>query len=482
MVWKNKGKIQYNFPDKTGLNTSLDVKRIIYSRNGILADSKDIEKVYYISPAAETAISSKSTHEERIAELNKWLIWLRYSDSQRTLIAGDKNVAIEYIPDTDITVNSIEIFTTSDQGNTDKARIKILHESGLYIASFNGDGKSSNETLYELSGYKRYISSTSVTLYAGKKYYFVYNDSTNASTYYPAYFQNESGNYKEYSDNKDFVTTINISSFGTYYGELNDLASIFLQKENDFFYWKGDSSLISNSVCVRSNAGVGTTYKGELGSSTSSLRQQDVNDFINMSINDSFRLMSMNTGLSIGTLLYKSDNITDNTTDYGGQSSAALRLALLLMHINENDTTICSSAAANWEYGLNPADFLGHVFKMATGYSSQVTSLTPLDALPDSLVDNGLYFLKNGLISGLNSDSICLYKNGAWTIIYNYTDVNSYFNRTYITTYMTTIGSISDLYKQQISSEYSVSNTLRTAVIATPSRKYYLKLNNSIEV
>lgn len=480
MAWKNKGKIQYNCPNTT--DSGFNVARIVYSRDGVLSNINEIEKVYYISPDAASTISAKTTHEERLAELNKWLVWLRYLDSQRMLVAGDKNVAIEYVPTDDVTINSIEIFTTSNQGNTDEARIKIIHESGLYIASFNGDGKSSSETLYDLDGYKRYISSISVKLYAGKKYYFVYNDASDATSYYPAYFQNELGNYKEYSNINNTAMTTDISTFGTYQGEISDFSDIFNMSENDFFYWTGSTSDLSNSIYVRSNIGLGTVYKGEFGSSQTSLREQDIKAFIDMSINDSFRLMSQNTGINVGSFTYKSSDTPENTTDYGSQTTATLRLALLLMDINLNDETFCVTGPANWEYGCNPADIYGYNFSMATGYSSQVTSLTPLDILPETPVNSGFYFLKNGLVSGMTSDSICLYNNGSWTIIYNYTDLKPYFDRTFITTYMTVIGVVDDLYKQHISDANYISNELRTTPIATPSRKYYLKLNNSIEV
>ena len=396
------------------------------------------------------------------------------------LVAGDRCVAIEYVPTTDTTVNSIEIYTTSNQGDNNLARVKIIHESGLYIAAFNNDNGPDVANIYHLSGYKRYVNNQNVLLKAGKKYYIVYqHDDANPgeNTFWPAYFQNENGNYKEYSNNRDTVTTTDISSLGTYIGETSDLADVFNLLENDFFIWSGSTSTMDNALFIRSNKGNGTSYKGELGVDTGYIRSQDVQAFIAMSINDSFRLMPQNTGISSGTFMYKSSLTPNSTTDYGSQSTAALRLALLLMNIKNNTTTFCISGTSAWEYGWNPSDMLGYAFKMESGYSSQVSSLTPLNTLPENPVNGGLYFLQNGLVSGMQGDRICLY-NGSWTVIFNHTDISNYFNRTYITTYMTVIGTISDLTKQKISGEGNISDSLRSATLGT-TRKYYLKINGN---
>lgn len=395
------------------------------------------------------------------------------------LVAGDKLVAIEYVPTNDITVNSIEIYTTNNQGDSNYARVKILHESGLYIAAFNSDNGPDSAEIYHLSGYKRYVNNQNVLLKSGKKYYIVYQHDDSGSgenSYWPAYFQNENGNYKEYSNNKDSVTTTDISSFGDYI-ETPNLEEVFELSENDFFYWSGSTSTMANAIFVRSNKGNGTTYKGELGVDTGNIRAQDVQAFVAMSINDSFRLMPQNTGISSGTFMYKSSPTPQSTTDYGSQSTAALRLALLLMTLKTNTTSICISGPSNWEYGLGSNGFIGYTFEMATGYSSQITSLTPLDTLPENPVNGGLYFLQNGLVSGMHADSICLY-NGSWVVIHDYDSISTYFVRTYITTYMTVIGTVSDLTKQSITGDSVLSESLRTTQVQT-NRKYYLKINGN---
>ena len=78
--------------------------------------------------------------------INANLVW---PTIQKTLVAGDTAVAIQYKPTVDISVTDIGIFTAeSVTGRT--AKIKVFHESGLCIAAVNGDVKTTGETLYNL--------------------------------------------------------------------------------------------------------------------------------------------------------------------------------------------------------------------------------------------------------------------------------------------------------------------------------------------
>ena len=67
------------------------------------------------------------------------------------LTAGDICVAIEYVPTNDITVDSLEIFSNETTSYT-TSRIQIIHKSGLYVGSFNGNGQDGIETRYSLEG------------------------------------------------------------------------------------------------------------------------------------------------------------------------------------------------------------------------------------------------------------------------------------------------------------------------------------------
>lgn len=197
------------------------------------------------------------------------LIWLR-DHTQRTLVAGDKLVAIQYKPTADIYVQTIEIFTTSSQGDNDKARVKILHESGLYIAAFNADNGPDSATEYQLAGYKRYVNNQNVLLKGGKTYYIVYqhdDDSPGENAFWPAYFDGENGIYKEYNNNRDTVTTTDITSFSDYLGEINTVGGIVGASTNQFFVWSGYdlTNLIKMNRLYIRNSSYHNTYGGEIG-------------------------------------------------------------------------------------------------------------------------------------------------------------------------------------------------------------------------
>lgn len=197
------------------------------------------------------------------------LIWEKIA---KRLVAGDKNVAIEYTPAVNIIISGIEIFTSQDSSNTN-GRVKIIHESGLYVGSVNGDAKDGSTELYGLTGWKRYVNNAGIQLYAGRKYYIVFNDNQSAS-YYPAYFQNRTGNYKEYSNNYNQVTLTNLSTFGDYIGIFtgDDIKSFFSAKENDFANYDGDNggtgyqAFTTNYIHIRSSNYASQTLKAQLGS------------------------------------------------------------------------------------------------------------------------------------------------------------------------------------------------------------------------
>ena len=467
----HRGKIACHFPDRQP-NPNFDVNGIFFTKDGTQANLQEIDKVYFIPGNAQ--ITS-------VADLANWVVWEKTVPVQRTLLAGDKLVAIEYVPKNDITVQTIEIFTTSSQGDNNKARVKILHESGLYIAAFNSDNGPDAATEYGLTGYKRYVNNQNVVLKAGKKYYIVYQHddaSPGEDTFWPAYFDGENGNYKEYSDNRDTVTTTDITTLGTYGGEASDLSTVVPLSENDYFIWVGSNSIFEQNACyIRSGAGNGKPYKGELGVDTGNIRAEDIIAFCAMSVDDSFRFMPQNGPIFSGRFAYKSSNTPSNVTDYGSKNTAALRLANLLKDIKSYTAALCTSGPSSWEYGWNASDIIGHIFKMQSGYTSQISSLTPIDTLPTNPINGGFYFIKGGTISGDNDDNVYYY-DGSWQKVYNYTTLSSMIDNsgTY-GDYMTEIGTSDDLVKQKISGEGVISNTLRSAT--TGNRKYYLKINGN---
>lgn len=251
MAWKVDGKIGYLATGQTEGNPQQDTYRILYQAPGQNTQT-EIKKVYYLAPGGNPATDLQ-------------LVWHRYM--ARTLLEGDRNVAVEYTPSSNITITGIEIFTSQDSQNTN-GRVKIIHESGLYVGSVNGDAKDGSTELYGLTGWKRYVNNAGIQLYAGKKYYIVFNDDNPVNAYYPAYFQNETGNYKEYSNDRDSVTITDVSSFGDFLGTLSTFDPIVEAAENDLFVWNssgGGSGLNNNVLYVRNNLLNGSTYYGTLG-------------------------------------------------------------------------------------------------------------------------------------------------------------------------------------------------------------------------
>ena len=251
-------------------NSPYDAYAIKFSRDGTQQNLENVASVYYVDDARKAVIQSFNLPEDADA-LHQYLeehclVW----GIRRKLLAGDKLVAIEYVPSVDTTVQTIEIFTTSSQGDNNKARVKIIHESGLYIAAFNADNGPDAATEYDLTGYKRYVNNQSIVLKGGLKYYIVYqHDDANPgeNTFWPAYFQNENGNYKEYSNNRDTVTTTDISSFGDYIGEINTVGGIVAAATNQFFVWSGydlTNVIKMNRLYIR-NSSYHNTYGGEFG-------------------------------------------------------------------------------------------------------------------------------------------------------------------------------------------------------------------------
>lgn len=357
------------------------------------------------------------------------LIWQR-DHIQRTLVAGDKNVAIEYTPTSNITITGIEIFTNSSNTST-SGRVKIIHSSGVFIAAFNGDGKEPNsEELYSLTGYKRYVNNANVTLYAGKTYYIVYNDST-PNNYYPAYFQNETGNYKEYSNDwgAGSITCADLTQLYNFVGSIGtgnisgeDKARILNLNDNDTFLWVGYDSTQFN-------------------------------------IYNNHYYHRKKTSITVSVIV---DIPTDtNTPNY--------RMAKIMCALKTNNAVLQNGDIQSY------FNHDGMVATLKDGYTSYIDSSSQSDYIPVSLndfpsnaQDKGLYFVNNEVV---------IYENNNWSRPYRY----SVDNANYLT-YPDIWGSdFEDLNLNYTGPDSNFLNaTLKT------DRKYYVKLtdsnNNSFEV
>ena len=213
MTWKTKGKIGCHFPDRTGLNPNFDVTRVVYSQDGVVANVKEIEKVYYISPAAAEAIAAKSTHEERMAELAKWLVWQRYWDEPvltKILSDFDGHVLIKYTPNVNTTLNSIGIVCSNN--GTSYRCVYVFDNNGILIAKETNETINESIELYEFSGVKRTMTfSNQITLEANKTYWIKYDfeGASHGTTYFTQHPITTNGVYKELNSNdaRNFYNT-----------------------------------------------------------------------------------------------------------------------------------------------------------------------------------------------------------------------------------------------------------------------------------
>ena len=223
MTWKIKGKIGCHFPERTGLNPNFDTTQIFFSDDGVEANVKQIERVYYLPASAAANIDSMSTTDLKKAELERWLVWQRYWEASpvvRQLVQGsDYYVMQKYEPGlTDVTATKISIFTTRNA--TSNRCLFILDDSGILV------GKSTDETIVEmelhgLEGYKRTMTfSPAFTFKAGKTYWLQYYYDGNSSAP-DSYYENEQGlDYKNLSCNgHQSDTPVDMSSMN-YIGEL----------------------------------------------------------------------------------------------------------------------------------------------------------------------------------------------------------------------------------------------------------------------
>lgn len=346
------------------------------------------------------------------------------------LLAGSQNVAIEYVPTEDITVNSIEIFTSQTTAAT-SGRIKILHESGLYVGAIDGNTTDSSTERYNLTGVPRSVSNVSVTLYAGKKYYIVFQDTVN-ETYYPAYFQNETGNYKVYA-NTQTATQINV----------------------------GDLSVLGN-------------FLGGLFSN----RQPTTEDklyMLSMNVDDSFMYLgynstSWNPVLTQNHFYRRKSNTYANTTEVNITSGDDHYKAAKLFGNIKKYTTVLQNG-----YLTNGFNYDGSIAEMATGYTSYIdvdTNDEPiaLTSLPSDPQD-GLYYIDASVLAS-NTNEFVVYHNNAWDRVGQY-----YMDQNKIANYV----NYPDWWYadfEDLNVNYTIADGFNSITLST-DKKFYLKINGN---
>ena len=473
------GKIACHFPDYSP-NPNHDVEDIKFLPAGtvIPAGATDaqieallvrVNKVYAI-PAGATVSS--------VADLQQYVVWEWLSN----LAAGNETIAFEYTPSADVSLTSIGIFTDSDNTNT-TCNIAVYHESGLVVYRHNVDTVDAVSTKYGLSGRRRHIDGISgVTLKAGLKYYIQYTQQTDyiSPNFYPAYYDGTPGNYKVwYYGDVQNKQTVNMATFNDYRGVINDSAAIFHMNEGDFFIWNGSSNIgMTPGYCyVRSNVGQTYIFTGIIGDPTSYSRPvtaADIQAVLDRPPNGEFIwYCHQQDGMSFGQIWAKTVNTAswvgfEQSGQYGVEAGEALHVL--------NTAPVAVVEAQKWGWFK-----MGDKISLKTGYTSQVTSDTPLPSVPEvgNRVVNGLYYaLRNGweklplVVTGTGpSDYTWLDSDSAFK---QYVDVVEMYN------WLDYVGNNSDLISYYVS-DGSIVASLRddTTYPVQNSKKYYLEINGN---
>ena len=360
MTWKTKGKIGCHFPDRTLLNPNFDVTRVVYSQDGVVANAKEIEKVYYISPAAAEAIAAKSTHEERMAELAKWLVWQRYWEEAKHLVAGTLTVCIEIDltdANADVPLSSFAIFTADSESST-TVNAGVLHESGIVVYLANVDNIDYNTSeKYGLTGERRIVQSiNNVVLKKGLKYYIQYTNSNN--TFKPAYFAEGSGHYLNWSHGSlQQKSVANLNSAAKYLGVVSNVATWLAADENDFMIANGINGLNTSDAYIRNNVCNGAALIGKSGES---LPPVEKDKLLSLDTGDGFMYIGTNVSESgvdifVNTNIYEKTNTLVNT-NYKGMKSTLN--AMLSLNVGE----YCVYTGEN-DYGTSPQMIYNYVYR-----------------------------------------------------------------------------------------------------------------------
>lgn len=393
------------------------------------------------------------------------------------LVAGSQNVAIEYVPESDIAVTDIGIFTS--QNNSGNPHIKIFHESGLCVAAVDGDTITTGQEIYWLSGSKHDTVISSTTLYAGQKYYVVY--SNGYAQFYPAYF-NESGNYKEYENEETASqTTIadvspNASTFKTtkYKGLITSLDAALGYSQNDWFTWVGSSSTLnSGHVYQRTETGTTYAYGGSVGDADNhhTITNDDLMTIINMELNSQFWwYINDYGGMTKGDIYAKVSGTWQSSTlvDISQYNDESQKTAAILVALQNN----ANSAMVGGQTTLWYNNRIGYIMKLKSGYTSKVTDASsPLTSLPSNPSSGEIYYLAGSIGQEVGYQTACFaYTGSSWTQI-NQNNYTNYLDETPLSNLLTRIGSKSDLFSDVDNGTYN----LVTATVK--NRKYYLKIN-----
>jgi len=341
MAWKHDGKIAAQFPWGA---VNYDVVKIVYAdgTHPYTADgdeSNAINKVYYFPDGLDP--STVTT-----ANLSNYLIWHRYWEEQKKLLAGTQSVCIEYVSSgenaADLPLTAAAIYTADDEQST-TVNFGIIHESGLVVYKAVADTIDySVSPKYDLAGALRKIQSISnVTLKKGLKYYIHYTNTNN--TFKPAYFENTSGCYVDWTHSTlQNKSVADINSVDKYLGVVTDATVWLAANENDFMISEiGQGGLNNSDAYIRNNVCNDAVI---IGQNQQTLPASEKDKLLKLNVGDGFMYIGNNyTETSQQAVLenqkiYSKNSTLDNTKYKGIKTS----LEDLLTDLSKNDYAIYS--------------------------------------------------------------------------------------------------------------------------------------------
>lgn len=475
------GKIGFHFPARG--NPNLDTYDIKFLPAGSTAstinDFQQVNKVYAI-PAGVTITS--------VADLQNYVVW----ELTSSLIAGDQNVAIEYVPSVDTVIGSIAIFSASGNNQTQTTvKVHVIHESGLSVSN----GTVSTAQVAEiggLNGYKHICSSlNNNTLYAGQKYYIIFEGSS-SSDFYPAYYET-AGNYRaditsRGSSEIERYYQIEPSSPAKFVGLLYNTQSIFSLPSGKWFAWGNGygAGLSKYRMYRRTDVGSQYRFEGVIGYPDQSpeftyeyaqalISKSNIGDFIwycqittmsNIVFGDIYTKAKTS-----GTVYTSSNTIAVNVTQSG--DGGYIALYNILYGLTQKTYVITGGGNFYWQR------LGGYVMSLKSGYTNKVTD-NPYVVFPSNPQNGEIYYLSNS-ISGINTTGVYVYDNGNWTIL-GYNNFTNYLNYAEVgVEVLTRVGSNREFLEEVKVNNNTVDvpneNQLLFDTETTTTRKYYLEIN-----
>lgn len=466
------GKIGCHFPAKA--NHNADVWNIEFLPKGGSSTSV-IDRVYMVPDGV--TISS-------VADLQHYIVWT----TDVTLVPESDAVCIEFVPPYDIPLSNVAIFCNSSESST-TVNFAVYHESGLVVAKSSGDTITQNVEKFGMTGQRRLTAVSGVTLKKGLKYYIQYTNANN--TFKPVVMEDWVGNYKIFShgqiQNKNVA---DLNNANAWLGTIDNTMGIFTMQPGDFFMWQSSGwtpGMNNGSIYMRSNVGSNIPFAGVVGNPASSgyMTTADLNNLLSKPVGSAFIwYVNAYDDMANGSIWKKIVTIPSNLLDLSSYNDNMDCMVQILLALHDYSELVISGGQIFYKY----PNSIGETYSINSNYTNRVFSATPLDALPDNLAVNDLFYLQQGFYTlpgkdqqyfntnlyVYNGDTLLWVGNNVDSSGIDYKDV---FNVGSIKSYLEYIGVNSDLTNSGWDNSYQ-SDGLRNATVYT-DKKHYLEINGT---